>query len=237
MLRCPTEWGTLQLTTYAAAKDLVAARGDVLDQRVGSLAAPGRAATYYSLDPAVAGGSARATIYWDDRAARQSAHLVGDRGAALATLRRAAASAQPSVTAPTVPADRGLTELAGIFSLTDCRRVPVRIAGESEESECRWNGTTARVGRFEAAGGLLSLRAEAAAAADDQDEGLADFWFHDTNGEEGRQRGEPEQGKIFGYTDATGQPALYLDDTSCPCWIKLSDAGAEDPRALYDRVF
>ncbi|MEQ6903404.1 hypothetical protein [Nocardioides sp. YIM 152588] len=236
-LRCPVRGGTLVLTTYATTGDLDAVREGVQEPSVGSLASTDRAGIFHSVDPAVAGAADRATVYWDDRKALQSARVTGDAGTALAALTRTLDRVRPSVTAPTAPAAPALVELAAVFALKGCARVPVRWAGETEESTCSYRGARVRIGQFATGTRLGALRGEAAAAAGAAEDGLSDFWFYDLNGEDGRQDDEPEQGKVFGYPAAGDATSLWVDDTACRCWITFTQSGVDDPRTLYDRIF
>lgn len=237
---CRLPGARLELTTHSAITDLDATREQTMEPAVGSLMTARDAGSFYALDPTVAGGDTVALVYWDDRDALQSARLVGEGDTTLRDLEELQGALVPTQTAPKDPDADVLGDFASNYRLRGCSRVPVSYTGAVEENACRHQGNDVRLGRFERPADLGRLRESMVKQVDRDLTGFEDFWYYDTNGVQGYQRGEKKRGKVYGFHESLGGDEtgalLYVDDDACRCYLVVRSAET-DPRTLFVQLY
>lgn len=240
-VRCDVPDGSLVLTTYRNDGDFEAQRAATLTTDVGTIMSARDAGAYRSFDPKLAGNrAAPASVYWDNRIALQSAELIGAKRKPLSTMARVFEGSGASVTAPTGPVDRKMQELVSIFQFRDCKRVPIRFAGQTEESECKYAGFEARAGRFADRADFEAFRGRHANGARSESGGFDDFWYHDANRNGSWEKSEKRQGNVYGLIDRTEKPVrsvLYIDDVECGCYLQLIGGPDVPPTDIYAKIF
>lgn len=240
-VQCAVPDGTMILTTYRSGDDFETRRKEVLSADVGTIMSTRDAGGYRSYDPRTSNNTTDpAAIYWDNRAALQSAELIAAEGNPVDTMARIFAATEPSVVVPEKPTDRLLQEMVSVFQFRNCKRVPIRFQGQSEENKCVYAGFEARAGRFLDKAHFDSFRARHAKGVRSDEDGFEDFWYHDTNRNGRWDKKEPRPGSVFGFVDRTAQPAravLYIDDVKCGCYLQLIGGPRIDPTDMYAKVF
>ena len=238
-ITCTTPDGTLDLTTYASQTDVQALRDETLDHAAGTIVSAVESGAFYAYEPTVADRNSRepAVVYWDSLPGLQSAVYTGAEGVTAETLRRAFDATAPMVTAPTGPADPEVEDLVGRFDVQRCRRVPTRMAGETEESKCVRSGRRTWVAQFETLGDFRKHRAAIFGQAREDRFPVQDFWYVDQNGNQ--RPDEPEQGKAYGFVEERDDDlaVLYLDDVECRCYLWMHGRPTDNPKILYELLF
>lgn len=231
-IECTVDTGTLVLTTYVGDSEINAARTRAVNLAEGHLTNQVDSGYFSMFDPTDAEDTSRAaSLYWDSKAAHQSALLTAGNGADAEALLTAWKATSPTVDEPTRIMSPELQALADQFSIRRCERIPTLYTGELEESQCLRNGKSVWVAAFAEEKDFRDYRALAKQLSK-QDKYPVDSYWWDTE-----DAAQTEQGKIYGYTDDSGNGILYFDDVSCLCYVQAYDNGEGDPVALWNAYF
>ncbi|WP_435772064.1 hypothetical protein [Nocardioides sp. SYSU DS0651] len=213
-VECSVNGGTLRLVTYNDEQALTAARTTRLDHRAGTLSTDNGATALYLFDPANAGSSDPALVYWDSKNGPQAATITSTGGAELDTLKAVYTSSSPRVTEPVNPGHKVLRDFINInMDVSTCSRQATFFDGETEENTCNVNvdGVAVSVGRFSTKKGLREHRKFYKSQYNKaKEKGGAPTW----------KFGEgPNEGAYYGYSD--GETAtVYWDwnNSDCHCY-------------------
>ncbi|NYJ02302.1 hypothetical protein HNR19_003000 [Nocardioides thalensis] len=231
-LDCTVSTGTLVLTTYSDEADINAARTKAINLAEGHLTNQVDSGYFSLFDPTDAEDTSRpASLYWDSKAATQSALLTAANGSDADALLTAWKATTPTVDEPTRIMSPELQALADQFSIRRCERIPTLYQGELEESQCVRNGKSVWVAEFAEEKDFRDYRALAKQLSK-QDQYPVDSYWWDTN-----DASQTEQGKIYGYTDDSNNGVLYFDDLDCLCYVQAYDNGDGNPVALWKSYF
>lgn len=231
-LECAVDTGTLVLTTYSGDAEIDAARTRAVNLEEGHLTNQVDSGYFTMFDPTDAEDTSRpASLYWDSKAAAQTALLTASSGTDAQALMTAWKATAPTVDEPTRIMSPELQAYADRFFIRRCERIPTLYTGELEESQCLRNGKSVWVATFAKEKDFRDYRALAKQLAK-QDQYPVDSYWWDTE-----DPAKEERGKIYGYIDDSGNGILYADDITCLCYFQAYDNGAGDPESLWRSYF
>lgn len=231
-IECEVATGTLVLTTFVGDREIDAARTKAVNLDEGHLTNQVDSGFFTLFDPTDAEDTSRpASLYWDSKAAAQSAMLTAANGTDAQALVTAWKATAPTVDEPTRIMSPELQAYAERFLIRRCERIPTLYTGELEESQCLRNGKSVWVATFANEKDFRDYRALAKKLAKQDDYPVDSYWWDTADPT------KEERGKIYGYIDDSGNGILYADDITCLCYLQAYDNGEGDPQALWNSYF
>jgi hypothetical protein len=209
-LDCSFGRGTLALITFDSAAGLKATRGQVVTTEPNTRYSEQAAGIYFSEAPE----KRRASLYWDNSAARQSATYVAAPTVKVDALVAMFKATSPAVAYPDSFDDATLRKFAGEFvRLGTCERIDSLGSGYAEESRCKNSrGDVVYFIRFATARDFFDRRAAEIADAKRLD-GKNTTWSFADGPVEGRYELYDSGGAVL-YWDQTDSHVAGLAVTS-----------------------